>query len=498
MTTTVEELINDINSEALDLDNLEEISNNLFPLLQKSIEALSSRIVPKITTGDLTLTKQAFELRVKNIIKYALSTYISNRRWETNVKLYPYLLKTISRFGETVLSENSLDDSNKETLNVCPACKEYKMREVLQFDGTHFTCNNCDRRIEDIKKEINNISDKSSISLDYLEKKLYFVKAFSKHSKKGVKCPECNKFVPESCYIGDFLICPYPKCRADCTDALPMKHPKQVLKRHNEELVKQTDSSVYEHTRADIHCSNSNAFNSLDDKEDFDYKFQMIKNIIESQKRTHGNTRKMPVKACVYKAFLNVLENHPKDMVEYITIGGQRTGVSIQSLIYQEFGKCVEDLLPIRFFTKGNEVYIDNVLDERLHIYDGIKRFSNYIDQNNCVRKKIQYSVDRNTFELSLEKEDSFMAKIISIQDQQGNDISDIIDDYSFTLVNLKNNDKIKPGEKITVKYYSIRPNYTLGCMIFVQRIKKAIKESVDRKLKTLHRIKGQTFSFRE
>ena len=84
------------------------------------------------------------------------------------------------------------------------------------------------------------------------------------------------------------------------------------------------------------------------------------------------------------------------------------------------------------------------------------------------------------------------MAKIVSIEDQQGNDLTDIIDDYSFTLVNLKNNDKIKQGEKITVKYYAIRPNYTLGSMIFVQRIKKAIKESADRKLKTLHSIKGE------
>ena len=403
-----DELINGIGNETLSLDNLEEISNNLFHLLKKNVDALSSRIVSKITTGDLTLTKQAFELRTKNIIKYALSTYITNKRWESNVRLYPYLLKTISRFGETVLSENSLDCSNREILNVCPACKEYKMQEILQFDGTHFVCKNCDRRIEDIKKEIGNLtSDKSTLSLDYLEKKLYFVKAFSKHSKRGVKCPECNKFVPESCYIGDFLICPYPKCRADCTEALPMKHPKQVLKRHNEELVKQPKSTnvcTREYTRADIHCSSSNAFNTLDNKEDFDNKYEIIKNIIESQKKTHGNTRKMPIKACVYKAFLNVLENYPKDMIEYITIGGQRTGLSIQSLIYQEFGKCVEEILPIRFFTKGKEVYIDNILDERLHLYDGIKQFSNYIDQNNCVRKKTQYNIDKNTLELSLEK----------------------------------------------------------------------------------------------
>jgi hypothetical protein len=484
-----EEIINVIQDENFNLDSLDDVAQKIIPCLQHNIDLLSSRIVPQITTGDLLLTRQAFQLRVKSVIKYALHTYISNKRWQTNIKLYPYLLKSINRFGNVIIAENQCDTKTRAIQNVCPACKEYKMREVLDFDGKSFLCNNCYLKINDISKEIKNCSD--SITLDYLEKKLYFVKSFSKHSKDGVKCPNCNRFVPESCYIDDFLICPYPKCNADCSEAIPMKHPVQVIKRYTVDInykPKELEGTNY----SGIYCTDKeDAFNLLDDEEDLKNKKEIIQNVIRMQKKTHANLKKMPNKYCMYEAFEYILQNFPEDMVKYITIGGQRDGISIQSMIYQAFCNKMEKYLPIRFFTKGQQVLIENVLDSRLHLYDGAKQFTNFVDQNNCVKKKIQYNLDKNTFEKSIETQDSFIAKIFSITDQYGCELIDFVDEYNFTSVKMKNDDKVKPGTVLTIKYYSIRPNYTLGSMIYLQRIKKKLKDSTSRKLETLYSIRS-------
>jgi ribosomal protein L32 len=484
----IDNIIIDIENAKYDTSSIDVLAIQILPALKSHIDIVSSRVVSKITTGDLSLSKQAFQIRVNSIVKYALNTYLQNRKWENNTKLYPYLLKTISRFGESVLTENSFESKNNISQHICPACKEYKMREVLSFDGVNFICNNCNLKIDDVNKEITNCND--STKLDYLEKKLYFIKTFSKHSKTGVRCPDCKRFVPESCYIGDFLICPYPKCNADCTYAETMKHPVQCIKQNSIDIdfkPKFLEGSNY----SGLFCSeNQNAFIILRNEEDLVNKTKIINSVIEMQKLTQCNLRKMPNKYCMYQAFQNVLEKHTEDMVKYITLGGQREGVSIQSLIYQEFGRLIEERFPICFFTKGKQVLIDNPLDERLHLYDGMHQFSNYIDQYGVIKKKIQYKLSNETFEKIPSKEDSFIAKIISIEDQYGNDLINHIDEYNFSSIKMKNFEKTKPGTILTVKYYSIRPNYTLGSMIYVQRIKKKLMESSNRKLNTLNDIK--------
>lgn len=483
---TNENIISDIQNAKYDISSIEKLIIEILPILQSHIDFISSKIIPKITTGDLSLSKQAFQLRVNNVVKYALSTYLQNKKWEDDAKLYPYLLKTISRFGESIISENSCESKNNISQHICPACKEYKMREVLLFDGTNFICNNCNLKIDDINKEIANCGS-DPIKLDYLEKKLYFIKSFSKHSKTGVRCPSCNKFVPESCYIGEFLICPYLKCNADCTGAESMRHPVQSIKRNSVDIdhkSKFLEGATY----SNLFCSESqNAFSILKDEQELVNKNNTIKSVIEMQKLTQCSLRKMPNKHCMYQAFQNVLENHTEDMVKYITIGGQREGVSIQSLIYQEFGKLIEERLPISFFSKGEQTLITNPLDKRLHLYDGVHQFSNYIDQYGIIKKKIQYRLDDVTLEKTPTKDDSFIAKIFSIEDQYGNNLMNYIDEYNFCSIKMKNIEQTKPGTILTVKYYSIRPNYTLGSMIYVQRIKKKLMESTNRKLNSLN-----------
>ena len=47
----------------------------------------------------------------------------------------------------------------------------------------------------------------------------------------------------------------------------------------------------------------------------------------------------------------------------------------------------------------------------------------------------------------------------------------------------MENDSIVKPGTDVVVKYYSIFPSYTMGSMIHLQRIKRKLSDSINKKL---------------
>ena len=328
-----------------------------------------------------------------------------------------------------------------------------------------------------------------------LEDRLTLLKTFSKHSAKGVRCPKCDKFVPLSAKTESSFICPYPGCDGDCNSSPEMRHPVSFVNRNyismnkliNNDKKKEfslKSSIANQKEYSEKFCdTNDNAYEQLAKNEDFAKKFTLLKDIILAQKKANGFTRKIPIKACMFDAFLNTLEAYPDEMINYLTSGGQLGNVCIQSILFQEFASLINDILPLTVYSKGDEIYIDNPLDERLHLYNGIREFNSFIDANLQIKKRMQNKIVND---VSVpDNEDSFLGMLVSVKDTNGNDLINYVDAHTFTSIKMLNCEEAIPGTDVFVKYYSIQASYTLGSMIHLQRIKRKIKDSIIRKLDT-------------
>jgi len=314
-----------------------------------------------------------------------------------------------------------------------------------------------------------------------LENKLTLLKAFVKHSLKGFKCSECDRFIPNS-YEG--YNCPYPKCKKifDKT-RIKKKHPTTSSRRQfvyiNNTINKYSDDQK---EFSEKYCDGGdNAYDLLLSKQENMESIKIITDVIANQKKANRNARKIPIKEYMYDAFDMVLKEFPDEMKEYLINGGQNKDVSIQAIIFQMFVDVVESKLPIVVFIKGIQIKVEDLLDDNLNIFDSKRKFVNFLDYNLIIKKKSQIRID-NGNEIE-DKSSHFIGKIISIKDSNNNDLSELIDSYSFSNIKMNNSELLKPGMDITVEYYSLRPSYTMGSLIHLQRLKKKITDSVNRKI---------------
>jgi len=324
----------------------------------------------------------------------------------------------------------------------------------------------------------------SNEKIKLLEDKLDLLKAFSKHSFKGFKCSECNRFIPNS-YEG--IKCPYPSCKEvfDIEVKIEKKHPVTFGKRRfvyiNNVINKNGTGDQKEFSEK--YCDDGgNAYDLLSQQEEKVNEFTMIRSVISGQKKANGNTRKIPIKASMYDAFEAVLNELPEETTKYLINGGQNGDVSIQAIIFQTFADIIEAKLPIVVFMKGVQVRIESLLDERLHIFEGKRQFVNFLDHNLIIKKKSQLRINEDGSTVK-DNTDHFIGKIISIKDANGEDLKHLVDSYSFSNIKMKNCQSLKAGTDITVEYFSLKPSYTMGSLIHLQRIKKKLSDSIKRKI---------------
>ena len=453
--------------------DIDDLALQLYPLFQVKIDTTADFLTRKIMAEPNQQSKAAFEIAIKEAMKTSMYSYIANKKWKTNVPLPPYIAKSLYLFSKTTIDKHEGSTDKIKTL-VCPACKDLKKREFLIKDDDVLICKTCQ---DDMKNpQLNPATTK-------------LLEAFAVHSSKGYKCPKCNKFVPDSLVMNNMLTCPYPNCNTNFVPLEIMKHPVSVSNRVIVSInnTMQKSSNSVDHSSvgrefSEKYCNTDiNACSSLIDEQEFINDYSVIADIITQQKKAHAYSRQMPNKAAMYDAFINVLTHFPQEMVEYLTIGKQSKEISLQAFIYQEFAKLLKEALPIKIYSNGNEIYIDNPLDERLHLFNGIREFSNFIDQNSVVKKRKEFIYKNDVKEQ--DNEECFIGEIISITNPDGDDLMQFIDHYGFTSIRLKYDEKVKPGKDIIVKYNSILPNYTMGSMIHLQRIKKKISDSVAKKV---------------
>lgn len=467
----IKSLINDISLfENITEQDVEEIAKQTFPILENKIENTASFLSRTLLAKPSKQSKEAFEEETKIFIKNAVHSYIANKKWQSDVPFIPYITKAILINVKKFLSNNSgLKKTIKEF--VCPACKDRSnIEEIANCDGVLY-CKTCQAE---------------SLNSSNTNERILFYKTFAKHSLDGVKCPSCNKFVPNSA-LTDSILCPYPDCKQEINNADKMLHPSigrdKIFISLNNQIVKSYElfNSSKQKQFIDLYCDNKeNQCDSIIGAEDFTNRLSIIREIIVLQKKVNGYSRKTPHKATMYDAFLKVLDKFPEDMINYLTYGGQNSDMPIQALIYQEFANDMLQKLPFKYFQGNDLVYIDQPTDPRFHLFTGIKEFANFIDSSSVLRKRNGYSYDGDN--KTIDNNESFIGKIISATTIDGKDVSQYIDFYNFTYIRFKYDEITKPGTDVLIKYYSLAPNYTIGSMTHLQRIKKKISDSINKR----------------
>ncbi len=464
--------------ESLSPDNLDKLFQAILPVFRKHIDDRVRSIVHAtiIPGTDTTLPRRANTLKAEEYLKSALGTYLfTTKKWKTKVPLIPYLLRTLSNFSAIEFNQSSFYP--KINRFACPACKEMYLKEPLvEMSEGVLHCKSCN----DYLSVYNHLDDPS------LKKRLRLANMFVKHSKKGVKCPRCGRFVPFSLVGEDGVLrCPYETCGVECSDAEKVNHPigsfRLDMRSLDDALRPWEKSDKRKITLGDSLKDKKlkSVDVSLEQMDSIKKTVASVTDIIKSQKAVNGKTRGSPNKSVMYDSILNVIDKYPFEMVSFL-VKRNKADLPMQALIFQEFSRNMLDILPVEFMCNNKPVKIDSPLDPKLKLFTGIRSFVGAIDKGLSIKKPTTLLKNREEDFVASEPSTqySFMGSIRRIIDEDGEDLMQDIDAYSFVNVKFKPSPRIVPGKKAYVEYYSIPSHYSMQSMAHLRRIMKRIHHS--------------------
>lgn len=395
----------------------------------------------------------AFKSIVKSALDNAYISYTAKNKEPDRLDSYLY--------GALKITNTKLVNENRESVLVCPGCKENGNIEILHFTSEGLCCPNC-------SKEMNN----HNLEIDKL-----FYSAFANHSTAGYRCPECLKFIPDM--STERLRCPYRGCNFEgAKDVLhKMHHPTVKIKRmpgsSNLEWV--PDTTAPEVTR-------------LSAQEEIDIAYKTINDCIDTQIKTlhfKGFPATYVNKLCMYKAFKSSLDKYPEEIIPYLSrIGRTASGSKIQSKIFQEFVGHLEKSIPFSYTQKGQKHCVESLLDEKLRIFNGESTFIAEVNEHFEIPNLTQeiYVGGRSGYYC----QPYYIGKLLEVRDIITNeDLLSKVREYSCIKIYMDSL-TTKPGIKVQVKHLRIPAHYQMGGFVYVNRLKKILTEKVQIKLKEM------------
>lgn len=417
------------------------------------------------------------EFAAVEIRKALISFYINCQHWRSDRDLNSYLLTCLNRLGNRIKYDAN---AVKKTAGlVCPGCKSLGHREFVQYEQRALRCTACTNEQIRLEDEINTLSRKSDsiAELNIIKAELRLRRIFALHSRKGFGCPDCGRFIPES-YINQFgPSCVYNNCAwfGNLTELNVMNYPTSLLVRTNLSL----DASISDrHKNKDftiydiIPDDDANNEDFIIVQETIENELKILKETITTQlKRTESNESKSIQKQLMYRAFLNLTNYDPIDMVSYLVHQKYYGSSPIQSRIFQEYVRLVENQLP--FVVRGTEVY--SIQDGALGIFLGKSEFEAEVDNRGII--------PNNTIEAYVGGRKltnfgpCFIGMLLDVVDSStGKSLKDQVHSYSFSSI------KMNPGMEgaaVIVSHLRISPHYEMGGLVYLQRIRRKIVDSV-------------------
>lgn len=469
----------------------DDVDEWVIPELTKHYNAFLGELAPKAYDYGYncpSVAIAAFKERAKAEMRSAVCTFLFKaEHWKSGRDLNSYLLTVFYRLKDRIKWE--ADTNKKTSIPVCPACKHLKKREFLLNEEHLLKCKECAQQLENIESELKSEKDSTVIAILNGRKRLF--KAFQLHTRKGYRCPDCSEFIPESCNGQHGISCPYPGCHffGNIDELEVMSHPVALTRRIDVSL--QAPVDAYAHASGskdlehqDLIRANDSALDILTVTESFESDKELLLSTLKEQKEQITRTNSQGTllqKSLMYDAYIRMINNNPDDMINYLIKGKKCEDYPIQSKIFQEYVNLMYDALPCVITRGGKDYEINSLLDPNLSLFEGISTFeatvrSNFTIPNNTIE---QYIGGRKFKSYG----PCFIGSIIDITNKiTGESIKDKIKKYSFVDVEFKY-DSIPIGTSVIVKHYRIRSHYETGALVYLQRCRKRIVSSIQKKL---------------
>lgn len=464
----LESVIETINKSAENIKE-EDIDN----LSEKVLEHFKSKINYLSFAAYQTnssVASGAFLEQSHQTIKNVLNTFLlKNKLWQQKRDIGPYIAKSLNVLSDRIRF-GVVYSSKQNVVPICPACKSISdNKEMLVYEGKSLRCINCTREVERLESS----QRTSNEEFEYRIRKI-----FSYHSRKGYKCPGCKKFIPLS-FIGKNIkvSCPYDDCIwfGLVSEMEPMAHQMgccnltsslniSTLLDGGNNKTQYIDLVDSQEVTADILFEANQKYNK---------DLEIIKTVLRLQKSKIAD--KNFKKKMMYQAFEDLLEQDCESMFSYLTrdkILGERP---IQSIIFQRYIQLIENRLPI-VLEDGSEIYSLN--DPKLELFLGVSEYQGFV--------KDSLLIGNNTREVYVGAKCNgpcFIGLLCDVVDvNTGKSLLSQVEHYTFSHIKMK--EGVIPGTVVKVIHFRIPPHYEMGAMVLLQRTRKRIVESIDKKVK--------------
>ncbi len=334
--------------------------------------------------------------------------------------------------------KNKEHSTNNDKIYACPGCLFFGV-STHAHAYKYFKCPEC-------TKNINIVQDEKY-------KNLY--KIFSHHALTGYKCAKCFRFIPKTMSNVHKISCPYLDCCfvGDTPTLKAMRHP--TIK---------SNTNVYCGSNQNINISSKDLLNN-------NPKFQILLNIIHEQSNriAYSNFNfTLKHKLLVYKAFENLLNKFPDQMIDYLCNHSRNGG--FQNKIFQEYIQLLEESLPFIIKKNNKVITIDNLLHDSLRIFDGMSTFNSTLNKGIIKNNTQEYYIGGRK---SSYIRPFYIGKLLNIiRNDTGESIINKVSNYTFSKIKI---DDIGSNVPVTVTHLRAYPHYQMGGMVYVNRIRKQI-----------------------
>lgn len=422
------------------------------------------------------VARGAFNEMAKGALRNALVTFFFRKEhWKQGRSINSYLLVTLGRLG--LQAHNDLVSAKRQNFLICPVCKEFGDKVPLVSEDRQWRCRTCTSEIDRLEDELKK-NNSATVTA-----RLQCHRSFQLHSRRGYRCPDCTRFIPESHVQKNGVECPYLKCSyfGKIEDLEEMAHPSMMATRQNISLDAPIHSDGMESTKLigdTIESNGISAETQIVITQTFDREYRLLGTVIEQQiemvRRMNAKGTYMQ-KLLMYEAFKRMLAIYPEEMVSYLVHLRQSREFPIQARIFQEYLSCIEEILPFTIEKHGEEIDIMSLNDPNLDIFDGKSIYEAVVNDDGIVpNNTIETYTGLRKFK---EHGSCFIGKLLDIVDNKtGASYLRNVDSYSFVDIRTKG---VLPGTAVTVTHYRIPAHYEMKSMVYLQRIRKHIVDKV-------------------
>jgi len=418
------------------------------------IDALVSDFISEYYSGINTIHRQYFDIHdelavgafIKEIeeeLKNGCISFVNNNSSLDGLNSYLFYITNINAKNKSTVKYRKVAEY------LCPGCLFVGRTNLLSVKGNLLVCDDC---VASLKKSTD-------------PKMIDFFKVFSKHNKRGYRCPDCNRFIPQPIITSQVIICPYLDCcfSGDLDSLKKMNHPSSQS--NLEKLYSDLDviKAISGSPAAD---------SAFEEKSDLIDKVSVVKSTIDSLKNSvpYNSTDFTAIhKLQAYQAFLNILDLYPEDMIDYLLYNSRSGG--FQNKIFQEYIRLIEESMPF-CYKKGKEVCrVSSLLDKNLSLFDGISTFNGFVNEKCEVKNNTQefYIGGRKASYVK----PFYIGKLLNIIDAKSkNSLLSNVVEYSFSKIKMKD---VVLGSEVIVTHLRVPPHYQMGGMVYVNRARKKI-----------------------